>query len=114
MLTGRYHRRTGAEGVSTGRERINLDEKDFADALKTAGYSTGAFGKWHNGSQYPHHPECRVFDEYFGHTSGHRGGCFDAPPEENRHMVKTDGYIVGVCTEKALGSIEKTKGRMIT
>ena len=34
----------------------NLDEKTIADAFKAAGYATGAFGKWHNGSQYPYHP----------------------------------------------------------
>ena len=111
MLTGRYYPRTGVEGVSTGRERINLDEKTIADALKAAGYTTGAFGKWHNGSQYPYHPAGRGFDEYFGHTSGHWGEYFDAPLEENGRMVKTKGYIVDVCTDKALGFIEKNKDK---
>ena len=50
FLTGRYHQRGGVRGVSTGQERLNLDEKTVADALKAAGYATGAFGKWHNGS----------------------------------------------------------------
>ena len=109
MLTGRYYPRTGVEGVSTGRERINLDEKTIADALKAAGYTTGAFGKWHNGSQYPYHPAGRGFDEYFGHTSGHWGEYFDAPLEENGKMIRTEGYIVDVCTDKALGFIEKNK-----
>ena len=52
-------------GVSTGQERLNLDEKTLADAFKAAGYATGAFGKWHNGSQWPYHPNARGFDEYF-------------------------------------------------
>ncbi len=111
MLTGRYYPRTGVTGVSTGRERINLDEKTIADALKAAGYTTGAFGKWHNGSQYPYHPAGRGFDEYFGHTSGHWGEYFDAPLEENGRMVKTEGYIVDVCTDRALGFIEKNKDK---
>ncbi len=111
MLTGRYFPRTGVEGVSTGRERINLDEKTIADALKAAGYATGAFGKWHNGSQYPYHPAGRGFDEYFGHTSGHWGEYFNASLEENGRMVKTEGYIVDVCTDKALSFIEKNQDR---
>ena len=111
MLTGRYYPRTGVDGVSTGRERINLYEKTFADALKSAGYATGAFGKWHNGSQYPYHPQGRGFDTYFGHTSGHWGEYFDAPLEENGRMVKTEGYIVDVCTDKALSFIEENKDK---
>jgi arylsulfatase A-like enzyme len=41
FLTGRYHRRLGVTGVSTGHERMNLDEKTFADSFKAAGYITG-------------------------------------------------------------------------
>lgn len=111
MLTGRYHPRTGVTGVSTGQERINLDEKTFADAFKAAGYATGAFGKWHNGSQYPYHPKGRGFGEYFGHTSGHWGEYFDAPLQENGRMVKTVGYIVDVCTDKALRFIVENKDK---
>jgi arylsulfatase A-like enzyme len=83
FLTGRYHPRGGVRGVSTGQERLDLGEKTVADAFKAAGYATGAFGKWHNGSQWPYHPMARGFDEYFGHTSGHWGEYFDAPLEEN-------------------------------
>ena len=71
FLTGRYHSRGGVRGVSTGQERLNTDEKTLADAFKAAGYATGAFGKWHNGSQWPYHPNARGFTEYYGFTSGH-------------------------------------------
>lgn len=111
FLTGRYHPRTGVRGVSTGQERLDLDEKTLADALHAAGYATGAFGKWHNGSQWPYHPMARGFDTYFGHSSGHWGEYFDAPLEDEGRMVKTEGYIVDVCTDKALGFIEKNKAK---
>jgi arylsulfatase A-like enzyme len=64
FLTGRYHPRGGVRGVSTGQERLNLDEKTIGDTFKAAGYATGAFGKWHNGTQYPYHPNARGFDEF--------------------------------------------------
>lgn len=102
FLTGRYHPRTGVHGVSTGAERMNLDEKTIADAFTAAGYATGAFGKWHNGSQWPYYPMARGFGEYFGHTSGHWGEYFDAPLEHHGRMVATTGYIVDVCTDQAL------------
>ena len=48
FLTGRYFGRTGVTGVSEGKERLNLDETTIAQVFKSAGYATGAFGKWHN------------------------------------------------------------------
>lgn len=109
FLTGRYHPRGGVRGVSTGQERLNLDEKTIADAFRAAGYATGAFGKWHNGSQWPYHPMARGFDEYFGHSSGHWGEYFDAPLEENGQMIRTKGYIVDVCTDRAISFIDRNK-----
>lgn len=111
FLTGRYHPRGGVKGVSTGQERLDLGEKTIADAFKAAGYATGAFGKWHNGSQWPYHPMARGFDEYFGHSSGHWGEYFDAPLEENGRMIRTQGYIVDVCTDRALGFIDRNKDK---
>jgi arylsulfatase A-like enzyme len=111
FLTGRYYPRGGVRGVSTGQERLNLDEKTIADAFKAAGYATGAFGKWHNGSQWPYHPMARGFDQYFGHTSGHWGEYFDAPLEENGRMIRTKGYIVDVCTDRALDFIDRNKDK---
>ncbi len=109
FLTGRYHPRGGVHGVSTGQERLDLDERTIADAFQAAGYATGAFGKWHNGSQWPYHPMARGFDEYFGHTSGHWGEYFDAPLEDNGRMIRTQGYIVDVCTDRALDFIDRNK-----
>jgi arylsulfatase A-like enzyme len=111
LLTGRYHPRGGVRGVSTGQERLDLGETTLADAFKAAGYATGCFGKWHNGSQWPYHPMARGFDEYFGHSSGHWGEYFDAPLEENGRMMRTKGYIVDVCTDRALDFIDKNKAK---
>jgi len=111
FLTGRYHPRTGVKGVSTGQERMDLDERTIAEAFHAAGYATGAFGKWHNGSQWPYHPMARGFDTYFGHSSGHWGEYFDAPLEDEGKMVKTKGYIVDVCTDEALGFIDQNQGK---
>ncbi len=106
LLTGRYHRRSGVYGVSTGQERLNLDENTFADSFKAAGYATGIFGKWHNGSQWPYHPMARGFDTFYGYTSGHWGEYFNPPMEHNGLMERGQGYIVDLCTDKALEFIE--------
>ncbi len=107
FLTGRYHPRGGVRGVSTGAERLDLDERTMAEAFRAAGYATGAFGKWHNGSQWPYHPMARGFDSFFGYTSGHWGEYVDALLEDNGRMVRTQGYIVDVCTDRAIEFIER-------
>lgn len=111
FLTGRYHPRGGVRGVSTGQERLDLDERTIAEAFKGAGYATGAFGKWHNGSQWPYHPMARGFDEYYGHSSGHWGEYFDPPLEHNGRMVRESGYIVDLCTNKALDFIDRNRAK---
>ncbi|MEQ2007965.1 MAG: arylsulfatase [Limisphaerales bacterium] len=111
FLTGRYHPRGGVRGVSTGLERLSLDEKTIADAFKAAGYATGAFGKWHNGSQWPHHPNARGFEEYYGFTSGHWGEYFDPPLEQNGKLVRGKGFIADDLTDHALGFIKKNKAK---
>jgi len=111
FLTGRYHSRGGVRGVSTGQERLNTDEKTFADAFKAAGYATGCFGKWHNGSQWPYHPNARGFDEYYGFTSGHWGEYFDPPLEHNGRPTRGKGYIADDLTARALEFIERHRGK---
>src|SRR6185503_392505 len=109
FLTGRYHSRGGVRGVSTGQERLNADEKTLADAFKAAGYATGAFGKWHNGSQWPDHPNARGFDEYYGFTSGHWGEYFDPPLDHNGRPVRGKGFIADDLTSHAIEFIEKNR-----
>lgn len=116
FLSGRYHPRGGVRGVSEGDERIDLDERTIADAFQAAGYATGAFGKWHNGSQWPYHPVARGFDEYFGYTSGHWGEYFDPPLEEcsrksGGRMVRAKGYMVDACTDRAIDFIKRNRER---
>lgn len=111
FLTGRYHPRGGVWNVTTGGERLNLDEKTIADSFKAAGYATGAFGKWHNGSQFPYHPNARGFDEYYGFTSGHWGDYFDPPLEHNGRPGHGKGYITDDLTDHALAFIEQNRQR---
>jgi arylsulfatase A-like enzyme len=111
LLTGRYHPRSGVFSTSEGGERIDLDETTMADIFKKAGYATAAFGKWHNGTQYPYHPNARGFDEFYGFCSGHWGNYFDPPLEHNGKPVKGEGYIVDDLTNKALAFMDKIQER---
>lgn len=111
FLTGRYHPRTGVRGVSTGQERLNLDEHTIAQTFRSAGYTTGAFGKWHNGSQAPYHPNSRGFDEYYGFTSGHWAHYFDTEMDHNGQLVKGSGYITDDLTNRAIAFVSQNRTR---
>ncbi|QDT10317.1 arylsulfatase [Planctomycetes bacterium K23_9] len=107
FLTGRYHHRTGVSGVSRGEGRINPSESLIGERFKTAGYATGCFGKWHNGTQSPLHPNDRGFDEFYGFTSGHWGHYFSPPLDHNGQVVRGDGFVVDDFTNHAIGFIRK-------
>ena len=105
FLTGRYHPRCGVYSTSAGGERMDLDEKTIADTFKAAGYATGAFGKWHNGMQYPYHPNGRGFEEYYGFCSGHWGNYYDPMLERNGRIVEGNGYVTDDFTDNAMSFI---------
>ena len=86
LMTGRYQQRCAwvddAELSPVFREQrqknmkqrwawgISLDEMTIADLLKTAGYRTGIFGKWHLGYDFKFHPMNQGFDEFRGYIAG--------------------------------------------
>ena len=107
FLTGRYHQRGGVYSTSAGGERLDLDELTIADVFLEAGYRTGAFGKWHNGMQYPYHPNGRGFEEFYGFCSGHWGDYFSPMLEHNGKIVEGDGYVVDDFTSKAIEFIRR-------
>lgn len=111
FLTGRYHPRSGVFSTSTGGERMSLSEKTIADTFQAGGYATAAFGKWHNGSQWPYHPNARGFDEYYGFPSGHWGDYFDPPLEHNGQFVKGKGFLIDDLTDHAMQFIEQHQAR---
>lgn len=107
ILTGRYHPRGGVYSTSTGGERLDLDEKTIAEIFQSNGYKTAAFGKWHNGSQPPYHPNNRGFEEFYGFASGHWGNYFSPMLERNGEVTQGNGFIIDDLTDNALNYIEK-------
>lgn len=111
LLTGRYHPRTGVSGVSEGFERMKAGEITLADTLHVAGYATGCFGKWHNGTQPPLHPNFCGFDEYYGFTSGHWGNYFDAALDHNGEAVRGRGFLPDDLTDHAIEFMQQHRER---
>ncbi|MFC1758335.1 arylsulfatase [Planctomycetota bacterium] len=106
LLTGRWHLRTGVHGVTRGRETMRSSETTIAEIFRDAGYATGAFGKWHNGGHYPHHPNGQGFDQFVGFCAGHWNNYFDGQFERNGTREQFDGFIIDRLTDEAIKFIE--------
>src|SRR2546425_13062083 len=69
LMTGRYQQRYGHQFNPGPAEQavenfgLPLTETTLPQRLKTAGYTTGMFGKWHLGYRPEFHPQQRGFDE---------------------------------------------------
>jgi arylsulfatase len=114
LMTGRHEFKNGVTHTINERERMTLEAYTVAQLLKSAGYSTGIFGKWHLGDEAAYQPDKRGFDEVFIHGTGGIGQTFpgssgDAPKNSyfgpailhNGTFVKTTGYCTDVFFDQA-------------
>lgn len=111
VLTGRYHWRAGVNGVSRGKEIMRAEEVTVASVVKSAGYATGCFGKWHNGSYWPFHPNAKGFDEFLGFCAGHWNNYFDTMLQSNGVPVITAGYITDELTDAVIDFIRANRDK---
>jgi arylsulfatase A-like enzyme len=77
LLTGLDAARNGCINVSSGRALLRPEVPTMANIFGDAGYSTGVFGKWHLGSNYPFRPEDRGFQRTVWFPSSHIGSVPD-------------------------------------
>jgi arylsulfatase len=120
LLTGRHEFRSGVTHTINERERMSLKATTIAQVLKSAGYATGIFGKWHLGDEAAYQPDRRGFDEVFIHGGGgigqtYPGSCGDAPGNtyfnpaiwHNGWFEKTEGF----CTDVFFAQAERWIGQ---
>lgn len=114
LLTGRHEFRNGVTHTIFERERLRLDAVTLAEVLRSAGYATGIFGKWHLGDEDAYLPERRGFDRVLIHGGGgigqtFPGSCGDAPDNRyhdpvlwnGRRFERTQGYCTDVFMDRA-------------
>ena len=107
VMTGRHPNRFGC--FKWGRS-IRPQEITVAEALKTAGYLTGHFGKWHLGSVVkgsPVNPGAKGFDEWFSAPN-----FFDNDPIMSRKgiAVPVKGESSMITADAAIEFIRKHAG----
>ena len=119
IMTGQYGARTGVYTVgSIGRfewesrplrpvsnvQTLPLDRTTIPQQLKSAGYATAMFGKWHLGEDAAHHPAARGFDEAI--VSMGRHFDFNTNPKTE---VPKGAYLADFLTDKAVDFIKRKK-----
>ncbi|MEQ1858487.1 MAG: sulfatase [Chthoniobacteraceae bacterium] len=119
LLSGQYGARTGVYTVGDiGRfewqtrplrpaenvTKLPLDRITIAQQLKTAGYVTGMFGKWHLGESADYHPGKRGFDEAISSAGKH----FDFATSPKTPYAEGT-YLADFLTDKAEAFIRKHK-----
>jgi arylsulfatase A-like enzyme len=120
LLTGRYSLRTGIRDTYNGGALMASDEVTLAEILKQAGYSTGVFGKWHLGDNYPFRPNDQGFDESLIHLAGGMGqvgdittffkgdsSYFDPVLWQNGRQKAFTGYCSDIFARQAIDFIEQ-------
>lgn len=121
LMSGQYGPRTGVYTVG-GIERFGwetrplrpvdnvqqlpLDRTILPQMMKSAGYATGMFGKWHLGENKEHHPGKRGFDEAI--TSAGKHFDFSTSPK-TEYAVGT--YLADFLTDKSVDFIRRNKDK---
>jgi arylsulfatase A-like enzyme len=119
LATGRYQQRFGHE-FNTGpppgglKENVGLPltEVTIANVLKSAGYVTGAVGKWHLGMAPHFHPFKRGYDEFFGFLHGGHSyvdpglGTFN-PILRGTEPVDEKEYLTDAFSREAVAFVER-------
>ena len=115
LMTGRYSLRTGVRDTYNGGAILSTNEYTIAEMFNDHGYSTGIFGKWHLGDNYPSRPKDQGFQESVIHLSGGMGqvgdfttyyqkdsSYFDPVLWHNGVQEQYQGYCSDIFTEEAI------------
>jgi len=121
LMTGRYQQRTGVTGVITAKNHrddgLPLIEQTFAEILKSEGYSTGLFGKWHLGYNEIYSPLQQGFDEFTGFVSGNIDYHSHVDQEGYQDWWQQDqladqvGYSTHLITNSAIDFIKRYRDK---
>jgi len=122
IIAGQYPARLGITDFIRGHWRpyeklrvpinrtqyLPLETVTFAEALKSAGYVSGAFGKWHLGGE-KYHPDKQGFDKsVVSYGWGHFFPTVKTTPPLD---VEEGAYLADVLTDQAEKFMEENKDR---
>lgn len=103
IMTGRFSIRSGTHSVPIGGglEGLTQWEVTIAETLSAAGYATGAFGKWHLGSEQGRLPNDQGFDEWYGIPRTTDEAFWPSDPQAKAAGVPLEHIMEGSKGEKS-------------
>jgi arylsulfatase A len=117
LLTGRHHVRAGIYGVLVSPDsRMHLLEREItlAELLKSHGYATAHFGKWHLGlpnekQKGKPSPAEHGFDYWFGTRIGASAKDPTSFLRNGKRVGKLEGYASHVVIDEAISWLDKER-----
>ena len=117
IVTGKYPINNGAWATYKGRDMLAENAFTIAKAFKSNGYTTGLFGKWHLGDNYPLRPTDMGFDTAVHHLAGGVGelsdywgnSYFNDVYYRNNKPEIFEGYCTDVWFQETINFIEENK-----
>jgi arylsulfatase A len=125
LLTGCYPNRIGIQGALGPNSKVGIhrDETTLGELLKSRGYATAIYGKWHLGHLPEFLPTRHGFDEYFGLPYSndmwphHPTGGKNYPPlplidgEKVVELMPDQTQLTAAYTARAVSFIEKNRNQ---
>jgi arylsulfatase A-like enzyme len=113
FLSGRYATRFGITNPQNPRA-YRWDTITLARALKSVGYDTALFGKWHLGSKPEWGPQKFGFDRSYGSLSGgvgpwdhsYKTGPFSSTWHRDGTLIEEQGHVTDLITREAIQWLE--------
>jgi arylsulfatase A-like enzyme len=123
LLTGCYPNRIGIQGALGPNSKVGIhrDETTLGELLKSRGYATAIYGKWHLGHLPEFLPTRHGFDDYFGLPYSndmwphHPTGGKNYPPlplmdgEKIVELMPDQTKLTTTYTERAVAFIDRNK-----
>lgn len=115
LLTGRYPSRFGPHATVPSNHPVMSDGYEtLATTLRSGGYETGLFGKWHLGSSPPYIPNAYGFDWSYGSLAGgvdpynhrYKRGPYSRTWHRNGEPVDERGHVTDLIVDEAVDWIE--------
>ncbi len=118
LMTGIDAFRNGATFVCQGRSLPRRELPMMPHFFKANGYTTGHFGKWHLGDNYPYRPQDRGFDESIHNKAWGvlslaehwQNDTIDDAYWHRDELKRYHGYNTDVFFDQAMKWIDKQKG----
>lgn len=119
LLTGRHPGRFGSHATVPSNAPVLPDGyPTLATLMRSRGYTTGLFGKWHLGSAPRYGPNAYGFDRAYGSLAGgvdpynhrYKRGQFSVTWHSDGELIEETGHVTDLIVKEAVEWIEKRDG----